>query len=47
MGGGGGLTNREKQKTPIDRRTATIRIAPKIMKSRSSLAKESSHMTIS
>lgn len=42
-----GLTNSEKQNTQIERRTATRRIAPKMMKSCSNFAKESSHITTS
>ena len=39
------LTNREEQKTHTERKTATNKMDPKIMKSCSSLAKELSHMT--
>lgn len=46
-GGRDELTQREKQKTQMDRKTATSRIAPKMMKSCSNLAKESSQITTS
>lgn len=39
------LTKTEEQKTQIDRKTATKRMAPKMMKSCSSFAKESSQIT--
>ena len=40
------LTKREEQNTHTDKNTATSKITPKMMKSCSSLAKESSHMII-